>query len=38
MERGRRLSAYRLRRGLEQAVADAGLYGPGGGPLRVTPH
>jgi len=38
MERGRRLSAYRLRRGLEQAVAAAGLRGPGGAPLRVTPH
>ncbi len=38
MERGRRLSAYRLRRGLEQAGAAAGLRGPGGAPLRVTPH
>jgi integrase len=38
MERGRRLSAYRLRRGLEHAVAAAGLHGPGGAPLRVTPH
>ena len=38
MERGRRLSAYRLRRGLEQAVAAAELRGPGGAPLRVTPH
>ena len=38
MQRGRRLSAYRLRRGLEQAVAAAGLRGPDGAPLRVTPH
>lgn len=38
MERGRRLSAYRLRRGLDDAVAAAGLAGRGGAPLRVTPH
>jgi len=38
MERGRRLSAYRLRRGLDHAVAAAGLRGSGGAPLRVTPH
>lgn len=38
MDRGRRLSAYRLRRGLEQAVAAAGLHGPDREPLRVTPH
>lgn len=38
VERGRRLSGYRLRRGLEDAVADAGLAGPDGGPLRVVPH
>ena len=38
VERGRRLSDFRLRRGLEQAVAIAGLRRPGGGPLRVTPH
>jgi integrase len=38
MERGRRLSAYRLRRGLDEAVAAAGLAGRGGAPLRVTPH
>jgi integrase len=38
MERGRRLSGYRLRHGLEQAVAAAGLRGPDHAPLRVTPH
>jgi integrase len=38
MERGRRLSGYRLRHGLEQAVAAAGLRGPDRAPLRVTPH
>jgi site-specific recombinase XerD len=38
MERGRRLSAYRLRHGLDDAVTDAGLVGRGGQPLRVTPH
>lgn len=38
VERGRRLSAYRLRRGLEDAVAAAGLPGRDGAPLRVTPH
>ena len=38
VERGRRLSAFRLRHGLDQAVAVAGLTGPGGQPLRVTPH
>jgi integrase len=38
MERGRRLSAYRLRRGLDDAVAAAGLPGRDGAPLRVTPH
>jgi hypothetical protein len=38
VERGRRLSAYRLRRGLEDAVTVAGLRGRDGGPLRVTPH
>jgi integrase len=37
MERGRRLSGYRLRHGLEQAVAAAGLRGPDHAPLRVTP-
>jgi hypothetical protein len=38
VERGRRLSAYRLRHGLDQAVNDAGLLGRGGQPLRITPH
>ncbi len=38
MERGRRLSAYRLRRGLDDAAAAAGLSKQGGRPLRVTPH
>jgi site-specific recombinase XerD len=38
MERGRRLSAYKLRHGLETAVASAGLQGRGGVPLHVTPH
>ena len=38
VERGRRLSAFRLRHGLDQAVSDAGLIGRGGQALRVTPH
>lgn len=38
VERGRRLSAYRLRHGLDQAVSDAGLTGRDGHALRVTPH
>ena len=38
VERGRRLSAYRLRRGLEEAVAAASLRGRDHAPLRVTPH
>lgn len=38
MDRGRRLSAYRLRHGLDRAVATAGLRGRGGDPLHVTPH
>jgi integrase len=38
VERGRRLSDFRLRRGLEQAAAVTGLRGRDGGPLRVTPH
>lgn len=36
VERGRRLSAYRLRRGLDDAAA--GLRGHGDAALRVTPH
>jgi integrase len=37
-ERGRRLGPWRIRSGLRAAVFAAGLTGPGGGPLRVTPH
>jgi integrase len=37
-ERGQRISAWRIRGGLDTAVAAAGLTGPGGTPLRVTPH
>ena len=37
-EKGRRLSAFRLRHGLDQAIAVAGLTGRDGQPLRVTPH
>lgn len=38
IERGRRPGGHRIRKGLHRAVADAGLVGPGGTPLRVTPH
>lgn len=38
VERGRRLSAYRLRHGLDDAVAAANLRGRDNGTLRVTPH
>ena len=38
VERGRRLSAYRLRHGLDDAVAAAGLRGHDDAALRVTPH
>ena len=38
VEHGQRPPASRLRLGLARAVADAGVRGPGGGPLRVTPH
>lgn len=38
VERGRRLSAYRLRRGLQDAANTAGLQGRDGTPRRVTPH
>ena len=37
-EHGRRLSAWRIRQGLRTAAAAAGLAGPGGQPLNVTPH
>ena len=36
--RGKRLTGWGIRKGLEVAVAAAGLTGPGGDPLRVTPH
>src|SRR5262249_2456403 len=38
IERGRRPSAHRIRRGLQHAVRIAGLTGPAGQPLRVVPH
>lgn len=37
-ERGRRLTAYRLRRGLDDAATAAGLRGRDGQALHVTPH
>jgi Phage integrase family len=37
-ERGRRLTAFRLRRGLDDAATAAGLRGRDGQTLRVTPH
>ncbi|MGQ0805787.1 MAG: tyrosine-type recombinase/integrase, partial [Actinomycetota bacterium] len=37
-ERGHRLGPWGVRSGLRTAVINAGLTGPGGGPLRVTPH
>ena len=37
-ERGRRLGAFRLRRGLDDAAAAAGLRGRDAQPLHVTPH
>jgi site-specific recombinase XerD len=37
-ERGRRLTAYRLRRGLDDAAAAAGLRGRDGQTLHPTPH
>ena len=37
-ERGQRLGPWRIRKGLDQAVAAAGLVGPDGRPLRVVPH
>jgi integrase len=36
--RGRRLGPWRVRSELRAAVVAAGLTGPGGAPLRVTPH
>ena len=38
LERGRRPTAFRLRRALDHAAAAAGLSGPDGSPLHVTPH
>jgi integrase len=38
VERGRRLGGHRIRQGLHQAVANAGITGPGGSPARITPH
>ena len=35
---GHRMGSMRVRRGLDTAVQAAGLSGPGGAPLRVTPH
>jgi len=37
-EKGKRLTAWRIRKGLDTAVTAAGLTGAGGQPLRVTPH
>jgi integrase len=37
-EHGRRLKPWRVRKGLGEAVVAAGLTGPDGSPLRVTPH
>lgn len=37
-EHGRRLGATRLRNGLLTAVSSAGLHGPGGQAMTVTPH
>lgn len=38
IERGHRLRAWRIRQGLATAARRAGLSGPDGHPLRVTPH
>ena len=37
-ERGRRLTAFRLRRGLDDAAAAAGLRGRDGQTMHATPH
>ncbi len=37
-QHGHRLGPWQVRSGLRAAVIDAGLTGPGGLPLRVTPH
>lgn len=38
VEHGRRLTTARLRAGLARATADAGLTGPDGTVVRITPH
>lgn len=38
MERGRRISAFRLTKGLDVAAAAAGLTRPDGSPVHLTPH
>jgi integrase len=38
LEGGKRPTAFRLRQALKRAAATAGLTGPEGAPLRVTPH
>ena len=38
LEGGRRPTGFRLRQALKHAAAAAGLHGPDGTPLRVTPH
>ena len=38
VERGHRLGPWGVRSGLRAAIIAAGLTGPGGAPLRVTPH
>ena len=38
MERGRRISAFRLTKGLDMAAAAAGLTRPDGAPVHLTPH
>jgi len=35
---GQRIGASRIRRGLADAIAAAGLTAPGGAPLHITPH
>jgi integrase len=37
-EHGRRIQPWRIRKGLRDGAAAAGLTGPGGTALRVTPH
>jgi site-specific recombinase XerD len=35
---GQRIGASRIRRGLADAITTAGLHGPGGQPVHITPH